>query len=145
MNKFFSVFIWFIGLSSLAFVGYALLRYLVPEAPPSSVVLFASYKSGVSGTMLEFRANGTFRYESAAFLSSDVVTGHYTRTDSLIRLDQLPKTGLLKSLSLLVRYSPKHDALHTGKSLWQLNQAGRVDSSCVHFTVYNLVALPAAN
>ena len=95
--------------------------------------------------MLEFRADGTFRYQNAAFLASDVVIGHYTRTDSLIRLDQLPKTGYLNSPSLLVRYSPKHDALYTGKSVWQLNQAGRVDSSWVHFTVYNPVALPAAN
>lgn len=145
VNKFFSVSALLVGAASLAFVGYALFRYLVPKAPASPIVLFASYDSGVAGTMLEFRADGTFRYENAAFISSDVVTGHYTQTDSLIRLDQLPKTGLLKSTSLLVRYSPKHDALHTGKSLWQLNQAGRVDSSWVHFTVYNLVALPAAN
>ncbi|MBO2010854.1 hypothetical protein [Hymenobacter negativus] len=145
MNKFLSTSAWFVGLASLAFVGYALFRHPVPGAPPSPVVLFASYKSGISATMLEFRADGTFRYESAAFMASDVVTGHYTWTDSLIRLDQLPKTGLLKSTSLLVRYYPKHEALHPGKSVWQLNQAGRADSAWVHFTVYNPVVLPAAN
>lgn len=136
MHKFFSVSAWLVGVASLAFVGYALFRYLVPEAPPSPVVLFASYDSGVGGTMLAFRADGTFRYENAAFISSDVVTGHYTRTGNFIRLDRLPKTGLLKSKTLQVRAAAHTE---TGNGLWQVESTDDAKPKLVVFTSFRLV------
>jgi hypothetical protein len=133
MHKFFSVSAWLVGAASLAFVSYVCFRYLMPEAPPSPVVLFASYDSGVGGTLLEFRADGTFRYENAAFISSDTVTGHYTRTGDLIRLDRLPKTGLLKSKTLQVRAAPHTE---TGNGLWQVGSADDAKLKLAVFTVF---------
>jgi hypothetical protein len=56
-----------------------------------------------------FRADDAFRYENSAFIASDVVTGYYRRTDSLIRLNRLPKTGLLQRQTLVVRPAPPHE------------------------------------
>lgn len=137
MNKFFSVSAWLVGVAALAWFGGALFRYLVPEAPTSPVLLFASYKSGVNGTLLKFQADGTFRYEDLGFGPTDVVTGRYTRTDSLIRLDRLPKTGMLKRNTLLVRSSPFTE---TGQGIWQVGPTGRVDSTLAVFTIFPLAS-----
>ena len=136
VNRFFLVSAWLVGVTVLAFMGYAFFRFLAPDDPASPVVLFASYDSGVGGTRLEFRADGTYRYENAAFVSEDVVTGRYTRTDSLIRLDRLPKTGMLKRHTLLVRPSP---ATETGYGIWQVGATGLVDSSLAVFTIFPLI------
>lgn len=133
MNKFFLISALLVGLAALAWFGYALFGYLVPTALASPVTLFASYDSGVNGTLLNFHADGTFRYESLGFGSTDEATGHYTRTDSLIRLDRLPKTGMLKRLTLLVRPSPHTE---TGQGIWQFEPSGRVDSALAVFTVF---------
>ncbi|NVO32846.1 hypothetical protein [Hymenobacter lapidiphilus] len=135
MRKFFSVSAWVVGVASLAFVGHALFRYFVPEAPPSPVVLFASYDSGVGSTLLEFRADGTFRYTNAAFIASEELSGHYTRTDDLIRLDRLPKTGLLRSKTLQVRAAPHTE---TGNGLWQVGATDEAKPKLVVFTIYRL-------
>ncbi|SFQ82651.1 hypothetical protein [Hymenobacter arizonensis] len=133
VNIFFSVSAGLVGVMALAFGSYAFYRHYAMEAPTSPIVLFASYDSGVAGTMLVFQADGTFRYENSAFIATDVVTGHYTRTDSLIRLDRLPKTGLLKRQTLLVRPSPFTE---TGHGIWQVGPTGRVDSTLVVFTIF---------
>ncbi|WBA44207.1 hypothetical protein [Hymenobacter canadensis] len=135
MNKFFLVSVLLIGVAALALFGYALFRYPVPEAPASPVLLFASYESGVNGTLLKFRLDSTFQYENLGFGGSDVVTGRYTRIDSLIRLDRLPKTGMLKRNTLLVRLSPFTE---TGQGIWQVGPMGRVDSTLAVFTVFPL-------
>jgi hypothetical protein len=135
MNKFFLVSALLLGVAALALFGYALFRYLVPEAPASPVLLFASYESGVNGTLLKFRLDSTFQYENLGFGGSDVVTGRYTRIDSLIRLDRLPKTGMLKRNTLLVRPSPFTE---TGQGIWQVGPMGRVDSTLAVFTVFPL-------
>ena len=119
----------------MAFIGYALFRYLVPKAQPSPTILFASYDSGVGGTLLAFRADGTYRYENAAFISSDVATGHYTQTGDLIRLDRLPKTGLLQSRTLRVRAAP---ATETGNGVWQVGPTGEGIPGAVVFTIFPL-------
>lgn len=137
MNKFFSVSAWLVGVAALALFGVALFRYLVPEVPASPVLLFASYESGVNGTLLKFQADGSFRYENLGFGPTDVVTGRYTRTDSLIRLDRLPKTGMLKRNTLLVRPSPFTE---TGQGIWQVGPTGRVDSTLAVFTIFPLAS-----
>ncbi|MBO2012985.1 hypothetical protein [Hymenobacter negativus] len=139
MNKFFSVSAWLVGAAALAWLGGALFHYLVPAPPASPVLLFASYDSGVNGTLLQFQADGTFRYENLGFGSTDVVTGHYTRTDNLIRLDRLPKTGMLKRYTLLVRPS---SFTETGEGIWQVGPTGRVEagSDLVVFTIYPLAS-----
>ena len=133
MNKFFLVSALLVGVATLALFGYALFRYLVPEAPASPVLLFASYESGVNGTLLTFRRDSTFEYEKLGFDGSEVVTGRYTRTDGLIRLDRLPKTGMLKRNTLLVRPSPFTE---TGQGVWQVGPTGRVDSTLAVFTIF---------
>ena len=133
VNTFFSVSAGLVGVMALAFGSYAFYWHYATKAPISPIVLFASYHSGVAGTMLVFRADGTFCYENSAFIASDVVTGHYTRTDSLIRLDRLPKTGLLQRQTLVVRPAP---ATETGHGVWQVAPSGRVDSTLVVFTIF---------
>ena len=118
---------------ALVFGSYALYWHYAAKVPTNPIVLFASYDSGVGGTTLVFRVDGTFRYENAAFVESDMVTGHYTRTESLIRLDRLPKTGLLQRQTLVVRPAP---ASETGHGLWQAAPSGRVDSTLVLFTIF---------
>ena len=135
MNKFFRISALLVGVAALALFGYAFFRYLVPEAPASPVLLFASYESGVNGTLLKFRLDSTFQYENLGFGPTDVVTGRYTRTDSLIRLDRLPKTGMLKRNTLLVRPSPFTE---TGQGIWQVGPTGRVDSTLAVFTIFPL-------
>ena len=134
MHKFFLLFARLVGLTALTVVSYALFRYVVPETPASPVLLFASYESGVNGTLLKFHADSTFAAENMGFGSSDVLTGRYTRTDSLICLDRLPKTGVLKRTTLLVRPSP---ATETGQGIWQVGPAGRVDSTLAVFTIFS--------
>jgi hypothetical protein len=136
MNKFFLLSALLVGVAALALFGYALFRHLVPEAPVSPMLLFASYDSGVNGTLLKFYADSTFRYENLSFGPTEVVTGRYTRIDSLIRLDQLPTTGMLKCKTLLVRPSPKTE---TGQGIWQVGPTGRVDSTLAVFTIYSHV------
>ena len=133
VNIFFSVSAGLVSIMALALGSYAFYWHYATKAPTSPIVLFASCNSGVAGTMLVFRADGTFRYENSAFIASDVVTGHYTRTDSLIRLDRLPKTGLLKRPTLLVRPAPFTE---TGRGVWQVGLTGRVDSTLVVFTIF---------
>jgi|GEM_PF-2662478 len=99
----------------------------------SPVVLFASYDSGVGGSWLELRANGTFDYTSAGLFSETVTHGHYTQADSLIRLDRLPKNGVLRRNNLVVRTSP---AFETGQGLWQLGPTGRVDTTLPGFNIF---------
>ena len=140
MNKFLLVSALLVSVAALALFGYVLFRYLVPEAPASPVLLFASYESGVNGTLLKFRLDGTFQYENLSFGPTDVVTGHYRRTDSLIRLDRLPKTGMLKSNTLLVRPSPFTE---TGQGIWQVGPTGRIDSMLAVFTISPLAPAPA--
>jgi hypothetical protein len=106
------------------------------SAKKSPVILFASYDSGVGGSWLTFRADSTYQFTEAGFLSDTVTTGHYTRTDSVILVDRIPKTSLLKSKRLLVRYLPLHDSLHTGNMVWQTDKSGKVDSTLVVFTGY---------
>jgi len=106
------------------------------SAKESPVILFASYDSGVGGNWLTFRADSTYQFTEAGFFSDTVTTGCYTRTDSLILLDRLPKTSLLKSKKLLVRYLPLHDSLHTGNMVWQTGKSGKADSMLVVFTGY---------
>jgi hypothetical protein len=124
------------GIVVLTLFGYVFFRFRVPVAPASPVLLFASYDSGVNGTRLQFRADGTCEYENAGFGPSDVVTGRYTKNDSLIRLDRLPKTGMLKRTTLLVRPSPYTE---TGQGIWQVKPTGHVDSTLAVFTIYPLV------
>jgi len=124
----FSVSAGLVGFIALAFGSHAFYRHYAMKYPTSPIILFASYDSGVGGTMLVFRADGTFRY-----IATDVVTGHYTRTNGLIRLDQLPKTGLLKRQTLLVRPSPFTETSH---GIWQVGLTGRVDSTLVVFTIF---------
>ena len=133
VNSCFSVSAGLVGVMALAFGSYAFYRHYATKDPTSPIVLFASYDSGVGGTMLVFRADGTFCYENSAFIASDVVTGHYTRTDSLIRLDRLPKTGLLQCQTLMVCPAP---ASETGRGVWQVASSGRVDSTLVVFTIF---------
>jgi hypothetical protein len=122
VNTFFSVSAGLVSIMALAFGSYAFYRHYALKAPTSPIVLFASYDSGVAGTLLIFRADGTFRYENSAFIATDVVTGHYTRIDSLIRLDRLPKTGLLQRHTLVVRPCPFTE---TGHGIWQVGLTGR--------------------
>jgi len=75
---------------ALVFGSYALYWHYAAKVPTSPIVLYASHDSGVGGTTLIFRADGTFRYENAAFIASDVVTGHYTRTDGLPTVAYVP-------------------------------------------------------
>jgi hypothetical protein len=82
------------------------------------------------------KADSTYQFTEAGFLSDTVTTGHYTRTDSVILVDRIPKTSLLKSKRLLVRYLPLHDSLHTGNMVWQTDKSGKVDSTLVVFTGY---------
>lgn len=133
MNKFFLISALLVGAATLALFGYALFRHLVPEAPDSPVLLFASYESGVNGTLLKFRLDSAFQYENLGFGATDVVTGRYTRTDSLIRLDRLPKTGMLKRHTLLIRPSPYTE---TGQGIWQIGPTDRVDSTLAVFTIF---------
>lgn len=135
MKKFFLISALLVGVAALTLFGYALFRSWVPEVPTSPVILFASYDSGVNGTVLKFQVDGTFQYENLGFGPSDVVTGHYTRTDSLIRLDRLPKTGMLKRNTLLVRPSPYTE---TGQGIWQVGPTGHVDSTLAVFTIFPL-------
>lgn len=124
---------------TVAFLLYWLLNRYTSMSPAkaSPVILFASYDSGVAGSWLELCADGTYQYTSAAFTSETVTAGRYTLSDSVILLSRLPEKGLLKSAKLLVRYSPKHAPEYTGKTVWQTNKAGKVDSSLVVFTVYH--------
>lgn len=135
MHKFLLISALLVGVAALAWFSYFLFRYLVPEAPASPVLLFASYESGVNGTLLKFRRDSTFQYENLGFGGSDIVTGRYTRTDSLIRLDRLPKTGMLKCNTLLVRPAPFTEK---GQGIWQVGPTGRVDSTLAVFTVFPL-------
>lgn len=101
------------------------------------MVLFASYRSGAGGaSWLTFRADSTYQFTDANLASETVTSGHYTLTDSMIMLDRLPATGLLKSNKLLVRYIPNHDSVHTGNIVWQTTKSGRADSTLVVFTGY---------
>jgi hypothetical protein len=135
VNKFFLFSALLVGVAALVLFSYALFRHLVPEAPVSPVLLFASYDSGVNGTLLKFHADSTFQYENLSFGPADVVTGRYTRTNGLIQLDRLPKTGMLKRKTLLVRPSP---ATETGQGIWQVGPTGRVDSTLAVFTIFPL-------
>jgi hypothetical protein len=136
MHKFFLVSALLLGVVVLAWFGNAFFRYLVPEAPASPVLLFASYDSGVNGTLLKFRLDSTFQYENLGFYgSTDVVIGRYTRIDSIIRLDRLPKTGMLKRTTLLVRPSPFTE---TGQGIWQVGPTDHVDSTLAVFTIFPL-------
>lgn len=112
------------------------------QTESSPVILFASYDSGMAGSWLELRADGTYQFTSAAFISETVTQGRYTLMDSIIQLNRLPSKSLLKSTKLLVRYSPEHTPESTGKTVWQLNKAGIVDSSLVVFTVYRPTTAP---
>ena len=123
----------------IAASGYWLLtRPLTSSAAQeSAVVLFASYRSGAGGaSWLTFRADSTYQFIAAGLLSETVTTGRYTRTDSIILLDRLPKAGLLKSKRLLVRYLPTHDAGHTRNLVWQTIASGKADSTLIVFTGY---------
>jgi hypothetical protein len=133
MTKFFSLSALLLGVVGVTLLLYVCLHYRAGQAPSSPVVLFASYESGVNGTLLKFHTNGTFEYENMGFAGSDIVAGYYTRTDSLIRLDRLPQTGLLKRATLLVRSAPFTE---TGQGIWQLGATGRVDSTLVVFTIF---------
>ena len=132
VNTFLSVAAGLVAVMALAFGSFALYRHYATQAL-SPTVLFASYHSGVAGTMLVFRADGTFHYQSAAFIYSDELTGYYTQTDSLIRLDRLPKTGLLERPTLVVRRAPLTE---TGHGVWLAGPDGRVDSTLVVFTIF---------
>ncbi|RZK34913.1 MAG: hypothetical protein EOO61_12795 [Hymenobacter sp.] len=106
-------------------------------AKESPVVLFASYSSGAGGgSWLTFRADSTYQFTDANLVSETVTSGRYTLTDSIITLDRLPTTGLLKSNKLLVRYIPNHDSAHTGNMVWQTTKLGKADSTLVAFTGY---------
>lgn len=105
----------------------------MPEAPLRPVLLCASDDSSVNGTRLKFYADSTFRYENLRFGPTEVVIGRYTRIDRLIRLDHLPKTGMLKPKTLLVRPSPN---TKTGQGIGQVGPTGRVYSTLVVCTIY---------
>lgn len=133
MTKFFLLSARLLGVVGVAVLLYVWLHYRASQAPSSPVVLFASYESGVNGTLLKFHKNGMFEYENMGFAGSDIVTGHYVRTDSLIRLDRLPQSSLLKRATLLVHPAPFTE---TGQGIWQLGATGRVDSTLVVFTIF---------
>lgn len=137
MKKFLLISALLVGVGALTLFGYALFRYPVPEATTSPVILFASHESGVNGTLLKFQVDGTFQYENMGFGPSDVVTGRYTRTDRFIRLDRLPKTGMLKRNTLIVRPSPFTE---TGQGIWQVGPTGHVDSTLAVFTIFPLAS-----
>lgn len=105
----------------------------VTHKPESPVLLFASFDSGVNGCWLQLRADSTFDYTRAFLLGDDIVTrGRYQRSDSVLQLNRLPTQSLLKSRTLLIRYTSQHRP----SSVWQLNEKGLVDSSLAVFTVY---------
>jgi hypothetical protein len=123
-------------LAVAALTGWGLYHY-TRVAPVSAVVLFASYDSGTAGSWLELRADGTYTYTSASVFSQSVTSGSYYLRDSLLSLSRLPKKGVLKRKELLIRSSPKHLPGSTGRSVWQLDKVGHVDSSLAILTVYH--------
>lgn len=99
----------------------------------SPVVLFASYHPVAgNGDWLELRADGTFDYTSAGLFSEDITHGHYTRKDSLIQLDRLPKSGVLQRKTLQMQTS---SAFETGEGIWQVGPMGRVDSTLASLNI----------
>jgi hypothetical protein len=104
----------------------------------SPIILFASYDSGVAGSWFEFRKDSTYRFTSANPLGESKIEGTYQIKDSVISISQLPEGNLVKSNQLVLRYNPKHAPEFSGKSIWQTDKHGNVDSSLTIFTVYNV-------
>jgi hypothetical protein len=127
------------GFVNISTFAYCLISCHVDSSAvkESPVVLFASYRSGAGGaSWLTFRADSTYQFTAANLASETVTSGRYTLADSIIMLDRLPATGLLKSNKLLVRYIPNHDSAHTGNMVWQTTKLGKADSTLVVFTGY---------
>ncbi|WP_223654319.1 hypothetical protein [Hymenobacter psoromatis] len=122
--------------TTVGLAGALLLAVGFQHFTASPVVLQASTDSVAGyGEWLELRADGTFDYTSAGLFSEDIIRGRYTRTDSLIQLDQLPEGGAVKRKTLRVSTSP---AFETGKGIWQVGPTGRIDSTLSRLRIVHL-------
>lgn len=106
----------------------------------SPIILFASHDSGVGGSWFEFRKDSTYKFTSGTPLGESTTEGTYQIKDSIILISRLPEGNLVKSNRLIIRYSPQPAPGYTGKTIWQTDNKGLIDSGLTVFTIYDAQA-----